>query len=136
MLSNVKIVGEKYGIKFGDLTILPNSHNSLEAAEYAREKGVLHEYHERLMRAYFTDLKDIGDIEVLLQLTEGLSLDKDDMKKAILERRYIEKLERDAELAEEYGISSTPTFIINHKYMVVGAQDVSQFRQVLREITD
>jgi predicted DsbA family dithiol-disulfide isomerase len=136
MISNVKVIGERYGIKFGDLTFLSNSHNSLEAAEYAREKGVLHEYHERLMRAYFTDLKDIGDIEVLLRLAEGLNLDKDDMEKAIVEKRYLEKLEKDAELAAEYGISSTPTFIINDKYMVVGAQDVSQFKRALREVTN
>jgi predicted DsbA family dithiol-disulfide isomerase len=134
MISNVKVMGEKYGIKFGDLTFLSNSHNSLEAAKYAREKGVLHEYHERLMRAYFTELKDIGDIEVLLQLAEGLNLDKVDMEKAIVEKRYLEKLEKDAELAAEYGISSTPTFIINDKYMVVGAQDVSQFKRALREV--
>lgn len=134
MAANLRRMGAKYGLEFKEFTILSNSHYALEAAEYARENGSFHEYHERLMEAYFSNSKDIGDINVLIDLAEGLKLDKDEMRKAIEEKRYREKLEKDAKIAAEYGINSTPTFIINDKYLVVGAQDISEFRRILSEI--
>ena len=131
MLINLNRSGSIYGIKFENLERMPNSHNALEAAEFAREHGKLKEYHTLLMEAYFRDLKDIGDIEVLSDLGRTLGLNKEALTDAVKNRVYETTLNNSAEAAHSMEINSTPTFIINDKYLIVGAQPIEEFRKIL-----
>lgn len=129
-LINLNKSGKKYGIKFSKLTHMPNSHNALEAAEYARTEGKLDAFHSKLMKAYFTDAKDIGSIDVLLKLGNECELDSEKLKSAIIDKSFEDKLNADAKSAKKYGVNSTPTFIINDKYSIVGAQPIDAFRRI------
>lgn len=124
-------MGSSYGIKFGDLKRMPNSYNALEAAEYAKSIGKGHEYHEALMQAYFTDVMDISDIQVLGQVGEGVGIRKTDLVESVLEKRFSDILEKNTQYARSQGIRSTPTFIINDEYRIVGAQPIENFRKIL-----
>lgn len=134
MLNNLNRSGSKYGIKFENLERMPNSHNALEAAEFARVHGKLTDYHSLLMEAYFRDLKDIGDIEVLSELGKSLGLNKDALIDAVKNRAYETVLNNSAQDAHSMEINSTPTFIINNKYSIVGAQPIEEFRKILDTI--
>ncbi len=46
--------GKPYGIAFGDMALLSNTRLSLEAAEYAREHGAYHAFHDAVFKAGFT----------------------------------------------------------------------------------
>ncbi|MGB3367885.1 MAG: DsbA family protein [Acidaminobacteraceae bacterium] len=129
-LINLNKSGKKYGIEFNKLTHMPNSHNALEAAEYARTEGKLDEFHSKLMKAYFTDSEDIGALDVLIALGNECDLDTEKLKDAIENKSFEEKLNTDAKSAKKYGVNSTPTFIINDKYTIVGAQPIDAFRRV------
>ena len=83
MKENLDRSAAQYGLKFGKLENMPNSHNALEAAEYARSVGKLHEYHKALMENYFEYSKDIGDINFLVELGENLGLDREDLYNSI-----------------------------------------------------
>ena len=134
MLNNLNRSGSLYGISFANLELMPNSHNALEAAEYAREHGKLKEYHSLLMEAYFTKLKNIGDLEVLGELGKSLGLNKDELITTIKNKTYETSLNNSAKDAHSMGINSTPTFIINNKYSIVGAQPIEEFRKLLDTI--
>ena len=134
MLINLNKSGSIYGIKFENLVRMPNSHNALEAAEFARTHGKLKEYHSLLMQAYFRDLKDIGDLEVLGDLGETIGLDKGALIDAVKNRAYETVLNNSAKDAQSMDINSTPTFIINDKYAIVGAQPIEEFRKILDTI--
>lgn len=88
MLKNLNHSGSPYGINFGRLERMPNSHNALEAAEFARFHGKLKEYHSSLMDAYFRDSKDIGNLEILGDLGKNLGLNKEELIDAIKNRNY------------------------------------------------
>ena len=134
MLSNLNRSGSSYGIKFEGFNQMPNSHNALEAAEFARVHGKLKEYHSLLMEAYFRDLKDIGDLEVLGELGSTIGLNKDDLMESVKNRDYETVLTNSTENAHSMRINSTPTFIINDKYSIVGAQPIEEFRKILDTI--
>lgn len=124
-------MGEPYGIDFRCPTWMPNSHSALEAAEYARHAGCHSLYHKALMKAYFTDLKDISDLAVLKELAVQCGLDADDLEAAVLSRRFEYRLMADAAEAQQNGIHNTPTYMIGDQVMIVGAQSIERFREAL-----
>lgn len=126
--------GKEYGIEFGNLNFMPNSHSALESAEYARSVGKFEAYHKALMDAYFKDGRDIGKIDVLIELARKIDMDDKELYDAIKERRFETKLISDANRAHGMGINSTPVFIINDEYMIIGAQHIDIFRETLDSI--
>lgn len=131
MLNNLN---RSYGISFGKLERMPNSHNALEAAEFARAQGKLKKYHSALMDAYFRDLKDIGDLEVLGDIGKPLGINREELIAAVKDRVYQITLNNSSEEAHSMEINSTPTFVINNKYSIVGAQPIEAFRKVLDKL--
>ncbi|MGZ6226340.1 MAG: DsbA family oxidoreductase, partial [Syntrophales bacterium] len=50
------------------------------------------------------------------------------------ERRYAHRLEESRKAAAKINLTGVPTFIINGKTKVVGAQQMTVFRDLLRKI--
>lgn len=134
MTSNLKIYGTQFGLIFNQLEVLSNSHLSLLAGEFARDYGKFHDYHEAIFKAYFTDGQDIGKAEVINNILHELGLDIDKFISAIKEKLYEDRLDEASSAAQINQINSTPTFIINNKYAVVGAQPVESFRKALLDM--
>jgi predicted DsbA family dithiol-disulfide isomerase len=134
MFSNLKNMGDKLGKEFNELTVLSNSKKLLEVGEYAKEQGKFETFNEQAFYSYFTEVKDIGDNRTILDIAEKSGLCKDDVEKVLKEERYKTVLQQVQEMAHEYGINSTPTFIIDDKYAIVGAQPLESFRKALLEL--
>ena len=136
MTANLKAYGSQFGLKFNQLEVLSSSHLSLIAGEFARDHGKFHEYHSAVFRAYFTDGEDIGKIEVINRILEALNLDVNEFMVAAKDGIYENRLEQATGAAHENQINRTPTFIINSKYVIVGAQPVESFRKALLEMAE
>lgn len=134
MTSNLKNYGAQFGLEFNQLKVLSNSHLSLIAGEYARDHGKFHEYHEEIFKAYFTFGEDIGKMEVINKILNNLNLDTDKFASSIKENLYEDKLKQASSAAHINEINSTPTFIINNKYAVIGAQPLDSFKKVLLDM--
>lgn len=136
MYNRLNEAGKPYGIEFGEITLLSNSQKALEASEYAREHGKFDEMHERLFHAYFTETKDIGDVPFLLGIAEDIGLDPNDLKEALEQEKYVPVLKKAVQEGKQLEVTGTPTFLINNKYKVVGAQPIDVFRNVLEQIKE
>jgi predicted DsbA family dithiol-disulfide isomerase len=134
MQSNLRSYGRLYGIDFNGSGLLSNSHYALAVGEFAKYKGKFEEFHEKVFHAYFTEGRDIGNIKVLSDIAESIGLNKEEMMKSLEEGAYEKALDDTQEMAYRHEISSTPTFIIDDKYAVVGAQSIDNFRNTLLEI--
>jgi predicted DsbA family dithiol-disulfide isomerase len=130
--ANMNRAGEPYGILFGELSRVSNSHLALEAGEFAKDVGKFHEYHDRVFRGYFSELQDIGDPDVLVKLATEAGLDAADLQDVLKTGRYAQRLQQAREEAEKHSITAVPTFIIEGKHKIVGAQPMSVFRDRLR----
>ena len=134
MFANLRNVGKLYDIDFIGNDLLSNSHLALAAGEYAKEKGKFEEFHEKVFHTYFNAGKDIGDIKVLSNIAEGLGLNQEEMVKELEDRTYDNVLNNTQAIAHQHDIGSAPTFIIDDKYAIVGAQSVEAFKEALLNI--
>ena len=83
MYTGLRKSGKEYNIEFGGVTILANSRKAFEASEFAREQGKYDELHEGLFYAYFTEVRNIGDEDVIMDVASKEGLDTSALKQAL-----------------------------------------------------
>lgn len=135
MYDHLRQRGSEFGIVFGDRTLLSNSRLALEASEYARDMGKYESFHGTMFRFYFTEAHDIGSLDVIKSVAAESGLDAGDMMKAISEKRYRPRLIQARQEGEKIKLTGVPTFIINNKYKIVGAQPIEVFMELFRKMT-
>jgi predicted DsbA family dithiol-disulfide isomerase len=126
--------GKEAGVVFGDRTLLSNSRLSLEASEYARDEGKYDAFHENIFHAYFTCGRDIGNREVLAAVARESSLDDLEMRRALEDHRYLPRLSHARKEGELINLTGVPTFIVEGKYKITGAQPIDVFRELFNKI--
>ena len=131
MYQNLRRSGAQYGITFGDVKLLSNSRLALEAGEYAHDHGRFDEFHEEIFRAYFTEAKDIGRMDVIMDVACSAGLDAEELAAALKEGRYSAKLQAAQQESQLQDITGVPAFIIDERYKIVGAQPLEVFRDTL-----
>lgn len=131
MLGSFNARANQYGVYFSGADAMFNSHKALLATEYARDKGKLSEFHGEVSKAYFTQSINIAEDRVLKEIAATVGLDGDDMLKKIEDPAYEARLTASNKSAAEYGVDSIPTFVIDDKYMLVGAQPIEAYRDIL-----
>jgi predicted DsbA family dithiol-disulfide isomerase len=131
-MRGLQSAGAPYGVEFGPLTVIVNSRPALEASEFAKDRGRFPEAHSRLFRAYFQEGENIGEKAVVLRLMEELGLNVRELEKAFENRVYFPRLEEARRLGKEYGVAAVPTFIVNEKNKIVGAQPYAVFQRALQ----
>lgn len=130
MYDHLRQRGKEFGLIFGNRTLLSNSRLALEASEYARDMGKYEEFHERVFRAYFTEATDIGDLDKLCAVAAKCGLDIIEMTNALKDRRYKSRLDAARKEGIKIQLTGVPTFIINNKYKIVGAQPTEVFTEL------
>ena len=97
------------------------------AADYGRQS----ELKERLMQAYFTEGRRIGDHEELADLAAEVGLDRGGAAQVLAGDAYTADVEADLALARGFGASGVPFFVFDRKYGISGAQATAVFTEVL-----
>ena len=95
--------------------VQPRSRKALEAAELARERGRYDAMHNALFRAFLEEGRDIGDVEVLLDIGGSVGLDREELRVTLDEGRYTEKVVADERLAARLGVDSVPTMFVTRE---------------------
>jgi predicted DsbA family dithiol-disulfide isomerase len=134
--ARVKAAGQSVGLQLNIDTITqqPNTLAAHTLLAYAQQNGRDGtDVKERLLRAYFTENRNIGELDVLVAIAEEAGLDGHAV------RHFLSTLEARAAVAEgdqrarEMGINGVPFFIFNHKVAVSGAQDPAQLLQAMQQ---
>ena len=106
----------------------------MEAGEFARKHGVHDQFHEAVFKAFFTDCRDIGNREVLVDIARSSGLDTDTLTSELETHTNLPKLEETTRTAHKMQVSAAPTFIIDGLKPITGAQPLDTFRALLRSI--
>ena len=101
------------------------------ASEFARDKGQYNSFHENIFHAYFSEGLDIGSLDIIAAVAEKSGLDKKEILNAVKDGRYASRLDGARKEAQLIGLTGVPTFIINNKHKIVGAQPIEVFRDLL-----
>jgi predicted DsbA family dithiol-disulfide isomerase len=131
MLRHLRGMSAPYGITFADISRISNSRLSLEASEFAKEHGQFDQLHRALFLAYFSQGMDIGNLEVLAQIGHESGLDREALAQALQTGKYRPMIEQMRKEAAGLGVTAAPTFIIEGRDRIIGAQPIEIFKKKL-----
>ena len=114
--------------------VVPNSRQALELTELAREKGLHDEVHTRLMHAYWTEARNIGDTDTLLDLVAEAGLDREEAAAALADRRHASRVDASTAQAQQAGINAIPAFVLGGRLLLLGAQPHDIFERALEQV--
>ena len=131
-------VGAELGIEFRwDGKRRVNTFDAHRLAVWADEVGgpeVRAALEQRLFRAYFTDNDDVSDHAVLSALAADMDLDA--AAEALATGAGADRVRAEQLQATALGISAVPTFVIEGRWAIPGAQDIDTFVQVLQRAAE
>ncbi|WP_018615038.1 DsbA family oxidoreductase [Segetibacter koreensis] len=131
MAGIAKEVGLEYNF---DKAVINNTLNAHRLLHLAKEKGLQNETKERLFAAYYTEGKNVGDIDTLVQLGEEIGLDGAEVKQTLESEAFVKEVQLDQYEAQKIGARGVPFFVFNDKYAVSGAQPTELFSEVLHKV--
>jgi predicted DsbA family dithiol-disulfide isomerase len=134
---NMEKTAREEGLDFRfDTLVLTNTFDAHRLTMFAKTHGLMKEMTERILRAFYTESKHIGDHATLLELATELGLDRDQVAELLAGNAMSEQVRADQQEAQHYGIRSIPFFLINKKYAITGAQQTETFVQTLQQIIE
>jgi predicted DsbA family dithiol-disulfide isomerase len=101
------------------------------AGEHAGRQGALK---EALLAAYFTDGCDIGDPDVVAACATAVGLDGGALRELLDTPAGIDEVDALIAQAGEHGITAVPTYVVDGRWAIPGAQDVEVFERVLTRL--
>ncbi|WP_189079880.1 DsbA family oxidoreductase [Mangrovihabitans endophyticus] len=100
------------------------------AARHGRQADMV----EVLHRAHFTQGIDVGSFPDLAALAGVIGLDRNAALHCLVSGWGADMVRSDLVAARDLGITSVPTFVIDGRFAVQGAQEVAMLREALAEI--
>ena len=133
---NIREAGAEDGIdfRFDRIARTPNTFDSHRLILWAGGAGCQDEVVGILFRLYFEDGADIGDPEVLAGAAAEAGMDADVVRQLLAGDSDREIVEAEIEVAHRLRVNGVPSFIIDEKYMISGAQDPEALAGLLDRI--
>lgn len=131
----VRPLAERLGISLRAPAFRPRTRKAHEAARFADEREVGEAMRDSIYRAYWGEERDIGRVDVLMEIAASLGLDPIDLKIALDIDRYAEAVVHDLRLAERLHVPGAPTLFIGTgpaATILVGAQSPEALDEALR----
>jgi predicted DsbA family dithiol-disulfide isomerase len=129
--ARLKGVAEELGLPLGERERTYNSRLAQELAKWAESKGKGDEFHNAVFHAYFVEGKNIGKIDVLVDLVKGLSLSEQEARSVLELRSFKKEVDSDWSRSYTMGITGVPTFVIGLQ-ATVGFQPYEALEQFLK----
>jgi predicted DsbA family dithiol-disulfide isomerase len=130
LTQSAKDVGLEYHF---DKAVVANSFNAHRLIQLAKTKGLGDAAEERLFRAYYTEGRNIDDLNTLTQLGVEIGLSAIEVGEMLYSNAFADEVRRDQTQAQAMNISGVPFFVIDEKYGVSGAQPSELFSQALEK---
>ncbi len=134
MNARVQEMGMEVGIDFQfDKILGVNTLDAHRFLHFAQAQGKSNEAEEALFYAYFTEGKNVGDLQVLHSIGEYIGLDAESLQQTLENNQYLDAVENDIYEAQQVGVRGVPFFVFDRKYAVSGAQDPSVFLNTMTQ---
>ena len=132
----IEEIGNSLGFEFNfsKTKRIPNTFNAHRLLWKSKQEELQTEMSEALFKAYFTDGRDVGSIEVLSDIAHEVGMQKEEIK------NFLNSKEGGQETADEEmnfiekSIGAVPTYFINNKYIIQGGQEPETFVSFLKKI--
>lgn len=134
MNRHVKDMASEAGLEFNlDKAVVANSFNAHRFAHLAKSRSRGNKAEELLFKAYFTDGKNIDDIDILAELGSEIGIDENEVRKVLQGQQYSNAVKQDILAAKNMGIQGVPFFLFDRKYAISGARESEVFTRALQK---
>ena len=123
-----------FDFNFDDKSLMVNTFEAHILLEYAKGFGKQTELKMQLMRAYFSDGKDVSDKNILKQALLDVGLNAEEALSKLNDEEAIKEIRTKQDYWKGMGISSVPTIVFNRKSAVTGVQPVSSLKKIISEM--
>ena len=132
----IEEIGSSLGFEFNfsKTKRIPNTFNAHRLLWKAEKDGLQTELSQALFKAYFTDGRDVGSIEVLSDIADEVGMKKLDMKEFLNSKEGGQETADEEMSFIEKSIGAVPTYFINNKYIIQGGQEPETFISFLNKI--
>lgn len=107
---------------FDNIPMRPNTLKAHLLIKWASGQGKAHAASGELFKAFFQDLRDVGDAKVLAAIADDIGMDGKLVTELLDTGRDVDKLKAELAYFQKLGVTSVPTFIYNGTFAVSGGQ--------------
>ena len=111
----------------------PNTLDSHRLIHWAGKQGRGPEMKQRLMELYFTEGADLSDREVLVRAAADIGMNADETRTRLATDEAVAEITASALQAKEAGINGVPTFVVDARYAISGAQAPETLAELIRK---
>jgi len=123
---------DEAGLPFGYRSMTYNSRLAHELGKWAESNGCGDVFHNAVFRAYFVDGKNIGDIQILMELINSLGLSRQEAEKVIETRAFKDAVDSDWSRSLQVDPEYIPSLMINGR-LLVNPQQYRLYEQFMRD---
>ena len=125
-------LGEPVGVRPGEKVFVPNTRLALCALEFAQEQQKQHAWIDAVYQASFVDQKNIGDLDVLLDIAREINLDAAELRQALESEKYLPLLLEHDRQCMQQKIEWVPTVLHGGNIVIQGAFSYAEFVAAMR----
>ncbi|MEI7501734.1 MAG: DsbA family oxidoreductase [Paludibacter sp.] len=134
MYQQLNETAKSVGLEFNvDKIVVANTFKAQNLVHFAKAQGKQNEMEESLFKAYFTDGKNVDDIDVLINLAKETEINIDGLMQVLENESFADNVRNDIKEARQIGVKGVPFFVFDRKFAVSGAQDSSVFLETLEK---
>jgi len=130
----LRSIANAYGMNFESTERIYNTRLAHEATAYAREQGKGNEFHRVMFRKVYADGFDPSQWDVLRSVAQEVGLNAAEMQSEVESEKYTAEVADEVRWAYQIGVTGVPTYVINDRYAIVGAQPYEVFKSALEQI--
>ena len=113
-----------------------DAHRLLHWADEAHGGAVQRTLKVTMLKAYFTEGRDVSDHAVLLALATAAGLPEAEARELLAGDRYAAEVQAAEAEVHAQGIHAVPAIVVNQRHLIQGGQSVEVFEQLLRQVVD
>ena len=130
----LRLMADSYGMPFASTERIYNTRRAHEATAYAVSKGRGNDFHRVVFRKVYAEGEDPGSWQALRAAAQEVGLDAEEMQVEVEGGRYTDEVAAQVQWAYQIGVTGVPTYVINDRYAIVGAQPYEAFQRALAQI--
>jgi len=131
--TRMKGLMEAEGLPYNERSHTYNSRLAQEIGAWAETQPGGTAIHDKFFEAYFVDRRNVGEVEVIIDVVKSAGLDEQEARAVLEERRFKPTIDADWEKSRNYGVTGVPTFVSNGRGLV-GAQPYEALQQLVAEV--
>lgn len=119
-----------------DIKTTPNTINAHRLIHWAGLEGRQQAVVSALFKAYFVEGRDIGDTDVLADISDSVGMDAAVTRRLLADDQDVSDIQERDKHSRKMGVTGVPCFVVAGQHAVPGAQPPETWAKVIADINE